>query len=196
MEAAGEKLAAEIEALNAEIARLTDASSASGARRDTLRAELAGLTARRTEAQVAQAAAEAAEETARQRLPDLEQAAETLAVQRDDAKQDLADTIQYRHAGTKRKAAGKHPFRGWNSSSKNRKAALDEADTAEQRLGRELDAARQRLFRCCGNWKRTWTATKTRSRLSCGRPVRPPSAGRSGAGIHHPEGGARVRGGH
>ncbi len=28
---------------------------------------------------------------------------------------------------------------------KNRKAALDEADTAEQRLGRELDAARQRL---------------------------------------------------
>ena len=56
MEAEGEKLAAEIEALNAEIARLTDASSASGARKDTLKAELAGLTARRTEAQVAQAA--------------------------------------------------------------------------------------------------------------------------------------------
>lgn len=55
MEAEGEKLAAEIEALNAEIARLTDASSASGARKDTLKAELAGLTARRTEAQVAQA---------------------------------------------------------------------------------------------------------------------------------------------
>ena len=69
MEAEGEKLAAEIEALNAEIARLTDASSASGARKDTLKAELAGLTARRTEAQVAQAAAEAAGETARQRLP-------------------------------------------------------------------------------------------------------------------------------
>ncbi len=33
MEAEGEKLAAEIEALNAEIARLTDASSASGARK-------------------------------------------------------------------------------------------------------------------------------------------------------------------
>ena len=73
MEAEGEKLAAEIEALNAEIARLTDASSASGARKDTLKAELAGLTARRTEAQVAQAAAEAAGETARQRLPALEQ---------------------------------------------------------------------------------------------------------------------------
>ena len=37
MEAEGEKLAAEIEALNAEIARLTDASSASGARKDTLK---------------------------------------------------------------------------------------------------------------------------------------------------------------
>ena len=71
MEAEGEKLAAEIEALNAEIARLTDASSASGARKGTLKAELAGLTARRTEAQVAQAAAEAAGETARQRLPAL-----------------------------------------------------------------------------------------------------------------------------
>ena len=60
MEAAGEKLAAEIEALNAELARLADASTASGARKDSLRAELADHTAKRTEAQVAQAAAEAA----------------------------------------------------------------------------------------------------------------------------------------
>ena len=80
MEAEGEKLAAEIEALNAEIARLTDASSASGARKDTLKAELAGLTARRTEAQVAQAAAEAAGETARQRLPALEQSVQELSL--------------------------------------------------------------------------------------------------------------------
>ena len=59
-ESTKDELAAEIDALNAEIARLTDASSASGARKDTLKAELADLTARRTEAQVAQAAAEAA----------------------------------------------------------------------------------------------------------------------------------------
>ena len=64
MEAAGEKLAAEIEALNAELARLADASTASGARKDSLRAELADHTAKRTEAQVAQAAAEAAGDTA------------------------------------------------------------------------------------------------------------------------------------
>ena len=52
MEAAGEKLAAEIEALNTELARLADASTASGARKDSLRTELADCTAKRTEALV------------------------------------------------------------------------------------------------------------------------------------------------
>ena len=125
MEAAGQKLAAELAALNEELASLTSENNASGARRDTLRAEVAELTAKRTEAQVAKAAAEAASETARQRLPDLEQAAETLAVQRDDAKQDLADTIQYQTM-----------------------LEQNEKQLANIRAGlelRELDAARQRL---------------------------------------------------
>ena len=60
MEAAGQKLAAELAALNEELASLTSENNASGARRDTLRAEVAELTAKRTEAQVAKAAAEAA----------------------------------------------------------------------------------------------------------------------------------------
>ena len=96
MEAAGEKLAAEIEALNAELARLADASTASGARKDSLRAELADHTAKRTEAQVAQAAAEAAGDTARQRLPALEQSARDAAAQLEETRQDLADTVKYR----------------------------------------------------------------------------------------------------
>ncbi len=60
MEQPGEKLAAEIDALNAELTSWPSASNASGARKDTLRAEITDLTAKRTEAQVAQAAAEAA----------------------------------------------------------------------------------------------------------------------------------------
>ena len=60
MAAAGEKLAAELAELDAELLRLTSENNASGARRDTLRAEVADLTAKRTEAQVAKAAAEAA----------------------------------------------------------------------------------------------------------------------------------------
>ena len=142
MEAAGQKLAAELAALNEELASLTSENNASGARRDTLRAEVAELTAKRTEAQVAKAAAEAASETARQRLPDLEQAAETLAVQRDDAKQDLADTIQYQTMLEQNEKQLANIRAGLELKLKNRRAALDEADTAEQRLGRELDAAR------------------------------------------------------
>ena len=145
MEAEGEKLAAEIEALNAEIARLTDASSASGARKDTLKAELAGLTARRTEAQVAQAAAEAAGETARQRLPALEQSVQESTAQRDEAKQDLDDTIKYRRMLEENEKQLANVRSGVELKLKGRKAALDDADAAEQRLGRELDAARQRL---------------------------------------------------
>ena len=145
MEAEGEKLAAEIEALNAEIARLTDASSASGARKDTLKAELAGLTARRTEAQVAQAAAEAAGETARQRLPALEQSVQESTAQRDEAKQDLDDTIKYRRMLEENEKQLANVRSGMELKLKGRKAALDDADAAEQCLGRELDAARQRL---------------------------------------------------
>ena len=145
MEAEGEKLAAEIEALNAEIAQLTDASTASGARKDSLRAELSTLTAQRTEAQVAQAAAEAAEETARQRLPALEQSLQDATAQRDEAKQDLEDTVKYRRMLEENEKQLANVRSGLELKLKGRKAALDEADNAEQRLGRELDAARQRL---------------------------------------------------
>lgn len=145
MEAEGEKLAAEIDALNAELEQLDDASNASGARKDTLRAEITALTAKRTEAQVAQAAAEAAEETARQRLPALEQAVQEGTDQWEAAKQDLADTIRYCEMLTENEKQLANVRSGLELKLKNRKAALDEADTAEQRLGRELDAARQRL---------------------------------------------------
>ena len=145
MEAEGEKLAAEIDALNAELEQLADASNASGARKNTLRAEITDLTAKRTEAQVAQAAAEAAEETARQRLPALEQAVQEGTDQWETARQDLTDTIRYREMLTENEKQLANVRSGLELKLKNRKAALDEADTAEQRLGRELDAARQRL---------------------------------------------------
>ena len=145
MAAAGQKLAAELEALNADLVRLAQENDRSGARRDTLRAETAELSARRTEAQVAQAAAEAAAETALGRLPALEEAAEVLAVQRDDAGQDLEDTQKYLAALTENENQLKNVRAGLALKLKSRRAALDEADAAEQRLSRELDAARQRL---------------------------------------------------
>ena len=140
-----EKLAAEIEALNAELARLADASTASGARKDSLRAELADCTAKRTEAQVAQAAAEAAGDTARQRLPVLEQSARDAAAQLEETRQDLADTVKYRQTLEENEKQLGNIRSGLELKLRSRKAALDEADAAEQRLGRELDAARQRL---------------------------------------------------
>ena len=145
MEAEGEKLAAQIDALNEEIAHLTDQSTASGARKDTLREELTALTAQRTEAQVAQAAAEAAEETARQRLPALEQSVQEETARRDETKQDLDDTVRYLRMMEENEKQLANVRSGLELKLKNRRAALDEADNAEQRLGRELDAARQRL---------------------------------------------------
>ena len=145
MAAAGEKLAAELAELDAELLRLTSENNASGARRDILRAEAADLTAKRTEAQVAQAAAEAAEETARQRLPALEQAVQEGTDQWETARQDLTDTIRYREMLTENEKQLANVRSGLELKLKNRKAALDDADAAEQCLGRELDAARQRL---------------------------------------------------
>mgnify|MGYP000753803197 CR=1 FL=1 len=94
---------------------------------------------------MAQAAAEAAEETARQRLPALEQAVQEGTDQWETARQDLTDTIRYREMLTENEKQLANVRSGLELKLKNRKAALDEADTAEQRLGRELDAARQRL---------------------------------------------------
>ena len=145
MELAGRKLAAELDALNDELVRLTRENDQSGARRDTLRGEVAALTARHTEAQVAQAAAEAAAETALSRLPALEEAAEVLAVQRDDAKQDLEDTVRYLTTLAGNEQQLKNIRAGLELKLKSRRAALEEADSAEQQLNRELDAARQRL---------------------------------------------------
>ena len=145
MEAAGRKLAGELAALNEELLRLTQESNASGAQRDVLRQELAALTAQRTEAQVAKAAAEAAAETAQSRLPALEQDAEALEAQRDDAKADLDDTRKYQTLLAENEKQLANIRAGLELKLKNRKNALDEADTAEQKLGRELDAARQRL---------------------------------------------------
>ena len=145
MELAGRKLAAELDALNDELVRLTRENDQSGARRDTLRGEVAALTARHTEAQVAQAAAEAAAETALSRLPALEEAAEVLAVQRDDAKQDLEDTVRYLTTLAENEQQLKNIRAGLELKLKSRRAALEEADHAEQQLNRELDAAHQRL---------------------------------------------------
>jgi chromosome segregation protein len=156
MELAGRKLAAELDALNDELVRLTRENDQSGARRDTLRGEVTALTARHTEAQVAKAAAEAAAETALSRLPALEEAAEVLRQLRslgirkavmmtDDAKQDLEDTVRYLTTLAENEQQLKNIRAGLELKLKSRRAALEEADHAEQQLNRELDAARQRL---------------------------------------------------
>ena len=145
MEAAGQQLAAELAALNEALDRLTHDNDRSGARKDSLRAEITALTARRTEAQVARAAAEAAAETAKSRLPALEEAAGALTAQRDDAKQDLADTVKYRAMLAENETQLANVRAGLELKYKARRTALDAADDDEQKLSRALDAARQRL---------------------------------------------------
>ena len=195
MEAAGEKLAAEIEALNAELARLADASTASGARKDSLRAELADRTAKRTEAQVAQAAAEATGDTARQRLPALEQSARDAAAQ---LGRDKTGSGRYRKvppdAGGKRKAAGQHPLRsGTQAAQPQGRAGRSRCRRAAAGQGTGCRPAAP--FGAAGAGKEHGRLPELGARGHARRRG-PPSAGRSGAGVHHPESGARVRGCH
>ena len=75
----------------------------------------------------------------------MEEAAEVLAVQRDDAKQDLEDTVRYLTTLAENEQQLKNIRAGLELKLKSRRAALEEADRAEQQLNRELDAARQRL---------------------------------------------------
>ncbi len=145
MEAAGEKLAAEIEALNEELARLARCQQ----RQRCPQGHPAGR-ACRPDSQAHRSTGGTGRRRSRrgngpQRLPALEQ-----SVQEKHRPAGRSKAGSGRHhqvppdAGRKRKAAGKCPLRA-GTQAENRKAALDEADTAEQRLGRELDAARQRL---------------------------------------------------
>ena len=145
MEAAGQQLAAELAALNEELDRLTHDNDRSGARKDSLRAEITALTARRTEAQVARAAAEAAAETAKSRLPALEEAAGALTAQRDDAKQDLADTVKYRAMLAENETQLANVRAGLELKYKARHAELDAAVEEQAELPQETDLRRMRV---------------------------------------------------
>ena len=145
MEQAGRKLAGEIAALSEKILRMTSENNASGARQDVLRGEVAALNAKYTEAQVARAAAEAAGQAAQDRLPALEEAAAVLERQKAETQKDLADTIRYQKLLADNETQLANIRSGLELKQKSRRAALEEADAAEQKLGRELDAARQRL---------------------------------------------------
>ena len=133
MEAAGQQLAAELAALNEALDRLTHDNDRSGARKDSLRTEITALTARRTP------------KPARSPLPALEEAAGALTAQRDDAKQDLADTVKYRAMLAENETQLANVRAGLELKHKARRTALDAADDEEQKLSRALDAARQRL---------------------------------------------------
>ena len=145
MEQAGKKLADDIAALSDELVRMTSENNASGERQDILRNEVAGLNAQHTEAQVAKAAAEAAGQSAQERLPALEQAVAELNAQYDETKKDLEDTIQYQKVLADNEKQLSNIRSGLELKLKHRRAALEEADAEEQKLGRELDASRQRL---------------------------------------------------
>lgn len=75
----------------------------------------------------------------------MEEAAGALTAQRDDAKQDLADTVKYRAMLAENETQLANVRAGLELKYKARRTALDAADDDEQKLSRALDAARQRL---------------------------------------------------
>ncbi len=72
---------------------------------------------------------------------------------------------------------------------KGRKAALDDADAAEQCLGRELDAARQRLC-VLRELEKNMDGYQNSVKAVMRAAGRPPPAGHHRAGVRHLKGGA------
>ncbi len=145
IEADCETLTAEIETLSADIIRLDNETTAGDERSEQLRASVNELTARRTEAQMAQSAAQAAQAAIRQRLPTLQQSLLDQKTRRDATAHDLKDTVKYCQLLLDNDRRLANVCAGLELKLKKRREAWNQANEAEQSLGRELDAVRQRL---------------------------------------------------
>ena len=136
---------ARAEELERLLGELSQKSAASGERRGALEARLAQLTARATDLKVAAAGAESAREAAQTRLTaaQAEQAAAAKAEQ--DLRAEQADTAAFLQDAQARVQRLENIKAGLSLKLAGRRQALEEADAAEQKLSRDLEAARQRV---------------------------------------------------
>ena len=138
-------LEAELTALTDRLTALQQASEAAGERRGQLTAQLAALTEQQTAARVTAASADSAAETARQRLA----AARTMGTAAGDTLTRLngekTDTQAYLDGIREKLGRLTNIKNGVTMKLNARRKALDDADAAEMKIDREMEAAEQRL---------------------------------------------------
>jgi chromosome segregation protein len=138
-------LAREIAAAEETLAKIQSDSLASGERRGAVTAALTELTGRQTACRVSAAAASAAAAAARTRLTAAE--AEQKADEESAARlaQEQADTAGYLKKIDENLTRLANIKGGLSLKLAARRKSLDEADAAEQKIDREIDAAGQRI---------------------------------------------------
>ncbi|MBQ7858907.1 MAG: chromosome segregation protein SMC, partial [Faecalibacterium sp.] len=140
-----QQLEAELAALEQQLAALQAEAEAAGQRRGQLAARLTELTGQQTTARVQAASAAAAAETAAQQLA----AARNAGAAADDVlarmEEEQAETQNYLTKVQGDLARLNNMKNGLSLKLAGRQKALDEADAAELRIDRELEAAEQRL---------------------------------------------------
>ena len=127
------------------LAELSQKSAASGERRGAVEARLAALAARATDLKVAAASAQSAGEAAQNRLAAAKTEWEAAAGRRRALREEQADTAAFLQDAVTRVQRLENVKTGLSLKLDGRRKALEEADAAEQKLSRELEAARQRV---------------------------------------------------
>jgi chromosome segregation protein len=145
IEASAQRIEAEIAEVNHTLEKIQADSLASGERRGAVTAALAEMTEKQTACRVNAAGAKAAAETASERLQNAKAERETDAASVEKLAKEQADTKQYLDTVCENVTRLENIRQGLTLKLAARKKSLDEADTAEQQIDRQIDAAEQRI---------------------------------------------------
>ena len=139
------RLDGEVRRLEARLEEIQHQSMSTGERKGQVTARLAELTDRQTASRVARAAAESAGEAAVQRQQTAQTEQESAAENAQTQAKELAETKDYLAGVQEQLDKLENVQKGLKLKLQGRQAQLETADAVEQKAGRELEAARQRL---------------------------------------------------
>lgn len=144
-EAEAQQLAAKAQACEAQLSELQQKSAAAGERRGALTQRLNAAAASITEQRVAAAESDIAADAARTRLADAAREQEAHAATAKELAGQKAETDAFLRDAAERLTRLENIKNGLSMKLESRRRALAEADEAEQKLARAMEAAQQRL---------------------------------------------------
>ena len=144
-EAEAQQLAAKAQACEAQLSELQQKSAAAGERRGALTQRLNAAAASITEQRVTAAESDIAADAARTRLADAAREQEAHAATAKELAGQKAETDAFLRDAAERLTRLENIKNGLSMKLESRRRALAEADEAEQKLARAMEAAQQRL---------------------------------------------------